>query len=477
MTHLKENQRLLTETFPEYQSSRKKKQAIQETERAFRTLKDMSKRTKKWNDAFYRFLLTKPKTDYSVAPPVTIDEKGAVRPYWKGLLDQTMKALGHLVETVSVLDYGAVGDGRFDCTEAFRKAIGNGKRRVIIPPGTYRTRGLRLPSNTELIGAGIANTTLLLADEAPKKERLLTNQHHVKGDHHIRIANLTLDWNVGRLTKEEQTSSGGTSSSGITLANVHFAIVQNIKVIDPGLHGVDITAVRYNYFGDGRRSILGSRFIWVDEVEVSGFGDDGITTHHSDDLLITNSYLHHPSGRAHKKGFSNSNGIEIDDGSQHVVLANNRTAYCFGGIEIKAHETSSAASDTQMIGHYSFHDNRAFNFRHIGHHQGEDKYSQSAYGIRATYLAAYYPQYTDLYVGSTPRALVISAYQRVAINHFFAKTTPENNAGEIAISVQYRANQIILQQVQLEHYEQAKREVRVAQTAHHVSIDQYADDH
>lgn len=468
MSHFNVTQELLTGKFLNYVDKEQKRQAIQETEKLFRSLNSLPKRKRNWQDLLYLPLLTKPKTDYTVSPPVTVDESGLISPYWKGLFTQAMKELAEL-EQVSVTDFGAIGDGQTDCTEAFQMAIGNGRRRVFVPEGVFRTRGLKLPSYTVLIGAGTEETVLLLTDGAPKKERLITNQDYRRGNHHIEIAHLTLDWNVERLSKEECTSAGGTTSSGITLAHVQFAQIKKVKIINPGLHGVDITSIRYNYFGDGRRSVLGSRFVWVDEMEVIGFGDDGITTHHSDDLLITNSYLHHPSGRAHKTGFSNSNGIEVDDGSQHVVLANNRTAFCFGGVEIKAHETSSAASDTQIIGHYSYHDNRSYNFRHIGHHQGEDTQSQSAYGIRATYLVADSPQYTDLYLKSTPRALVVSAYQRVAIQSFFAQAG-QDEQDPIAISIQYRANQVKLRKVTLEGYGRSKKALRISATTQNVSV-------
>ncbi len=464
-----ENERLIMEKLPEYIDPVKKKQALQETEKIFRSLEDMPQRSKKWQDFLYMPLLTKPKTDYRSVVPVTIDKNNRIRPYWKSLLEQALKPLDEL-ELVSVADYGAVGGGKTDCTEAFKAAIGKGNRRVFVPAGVYSIRGLKLPSYTALIGSGVERTILKLADGAPKKEKLITNQNYVKGNQCLKISDLTLDWNVERLSKNENTSAGGTSSSGITLAHVQFACIQRVKIINPGLHGVDITSIRYNYFGDGRRSVLGSRFVWVDQVEASGFGDDGITTHHSDDVWISNSYLHHPSGRAHEKGYSNSNGIEVDDGSQHVVLSNNRTAYCFGGVEIKAHATSSAASDTQIVGHYSKQDNRAYNFRHIGHHRDEDRYSQSAYSIRATYLVADSPQKTELYVGSAPRALVVSAYQKVAVHHFVAiETSLEKDP--IAVSVQYRANQVRLKNVQLKGYERAGNPIRIARTTENIKIE------
>jgi hypothetical protein len=55
---------------------------------------------------------------------------------------------------VSVLDYGAVGDGTTDCTTAFSNAIASGKD-VFVPKGTYKiTSALTLSDNQTLLGSG-----------------------------------------------------------------------------------------------------------------------------------------------------------------------------------------------------------------------------------------------------------------------------------------------------------------------------------
>jgi len=55
---------------------------------------------------------------------------------------------------VDVTAFGAVGDGRTDCTEAFRKAIVECQRggggRVLVPNGTYLTGAIHLGSNVNL---------------------------------------------------------------------------------------------------------------------------------------------------------------------------------------------------------------------------------------------------------------------------------------------------------------------------------------
>ncbi|MER2110673.1 MAG: hypothetical protein ABS889_07005, partial [Desemzia incerta] len=71
---------------------------------------------------------------------------------------------------------------------------------------------------------------------------------------------------------------------------------------------------------------------------------------------------------------------------------------------------------------------------------------------------------------STPRALVVSAYQKVAVHHFAAiETSLEKDP--IAISVQYRANQVRLKNVQLKGYERAEKPIRVAETTENIKIE------
>src|SRR5690606_34997293 len=102
------------------------------------------------------------------------------------------------------------------------------------------------------------------------KARLITNKHHLNGNHHIYIEGMSLDWNVTRLSSTEKTATGGTYSSGITLAKVKYAVIRNVKIINPGLHGIDVTSTLYNYSGDGLRATGGSQYVWIDQIETSG---------------------------------------------------------------------------------------------------------------------------------------------------------------------------------------------------------------
>nr|WP_100403967.1 glycosyl hydrolase family 28-related protein [Bacillus sp. FJAT-42315] len=393
---------------------------------------------------------------------ITVDEQGMVSPDWKGRLEQQFRQLQKNVRQVQVTEFGAVGDGKTDCTKAFQRAIGNGKVKVIIPAGTYIVKGLQLPSWTWLVGEGKGKTILKLHPGASKSSWVVTNSDHKKGNHHLFVEEMSLDWHVERLGEVEKTSVGGNRASCLTYANVTYGWVKNVEAINPGLHCFDVSSTLYNYSGDGYRARGGSKYIWLDGLNGYGFGDDGITTHHSDYIWISNSHMCDPSGKAHKQGYSNSNGIEVDDGSQNVLLVNNSTARCFGGVEVKAHHNSSAATNVHIVGHLSMNDNRSFNFRHIGHHQKQDPESKTAYNITASRIVAIAPVRTDLYRDSHPRALVVSAYKNVVINQFRVIGDPEYDyQNQPVIAVQYRSRNVLLNHVNIQGFQTAGSDIKI----------------
>ncbi len=419
--------------------------------------------------AFPRFLLTTKRQPELQNPAGCTIMDGQPYPDWKKKLDKEYQHLNDSIEEqVNVTDYGAVGDGITDNTQAFKTALGKGKRMVYIPEGVFIVKGLKLPSYTCLVGEGKDKTILKLANESPKKAILITNANPIRGNHHILVQGMTLDWNVERLTSNEQTSSGNNQSSCLTYAHVTYGWVKDVGARNAGLHCFDVSAAFYTYFGDGTRSRWPSQYIWLNHLNGEGFGDDGVTTHHSSHILITNSHMCDPSGRAHEKGFSNSNGFEVDDGSDDVWLINNSSTRCFGGVEIKAHDTASAASNVHIIGHLSIHDNRSYNFRHIGHHLESEPQSKSAFNITATNIVAISPIFTDLYKGSTPRCLVVSAYQNVVINHFTLLGDPNYDYQKNPmISIQYKSRHITLQNITIENFQTAGTDIKVVGGSQH----------
>jgi hypothetical protein len=396
------------------------------------------------------------------------DTDESVFPRWKAKLDFEYNNLFKQIKgEVNVKDFGAKGDGNTDDTEAFRKALGKGKVMVYIPEGIYVIKGIKLPSFTCLKGEGKGRTILKLHNHSSKAEWVITNKNHIFGNRNILVKGMSLDWNVGRLNPIEKTAAGNNRSSCLTFANVKYGWMFDLEAINPGLHCFDVSSTVYTYLGDGTSSRGGSKYIWLDNLNGHGFGDDGITTHHSENIFISNSHMCDPSGRAHKKGFSNSNGIEIDDGSEDVWLLNNSTARCFGGLEIKAHHNASAASNVHIVGHLSLNDNRAYNFRHIGHHKDIDPASKTAYHISATNICAIAPIFTGLYKDSTPRGLVISGYNHVLIHNFtLLGDLSYDYMKNPLIAIQYRARNVVLFNVNIKDFKTAGPAIKVYGGSH-----------
>ena len=376
------------------------------------------------------------------------------------VIDNNYNTLNKKIERIiNVNDFGADPTGQKDSTEAFKKAFANGRHHVHMTEGTYIVNGLKVPNNTILSGEGQEQTVLKLSDNAKNGAIVVTNLDMSGNAENIGIEGFMVDGNRNRQNGVLKPA-GGSLSSGVRLAGVKNGYVKNIKTKNTLLHGIDVTYAsdEYSYAGDGVRVAehLESKYIWIDNCETTGFGDDGITTHHSRYLRITNSYSHHPF-----KGGGNNNGIEIDDGSQYVYLNNNITEENFGGLEIKGHEPTSSASHVFVASHMSIKDNRSYNIRHIGHHSAKDVQSKTAYDVMLNNCTAVTPYKNEVYPGSTPRAMVISAFRNVQINNFTAIGDGTFQAGMPAIAIQYRAENVTFNGLNIRGFKNASADVQI----------------
>ncbi|MCE5030080.1 peptidase G2 [Staphylococcus epidermidis] len=377
----------------------------------------------------------------------------------KNKMEENFNYLNKKIERiVNVNDYGADPTGEQDSTQAFKEAVRGGNVHVHMTAGTYKVTGIRLPNNTVLSGEGKDITTIKFADETPAENIVITNEDMSGNAHNIGIKDFTVNGNKWRQDKKF-SPSGGSLSSNVRFAGVKHGFASNIKSIDSLLHGFDITYASDTYFyeGDGVRvnEDLESRYIHIDNCEASGFGDDGITTHHSRYLVITNNYSHHATGGG------NNNGIEIDDGSQHIMLDNNTTEMNYGGIEVKAHAPTSAPNNIMISNHMSIHDSRAYNLRHIGHHRAGDPKSKTAHSLVLNNCTAVEPYDNKVYPNTTPRALIISAYRNVQVNNFSAVGDGKFTAGQPAIAVQFMSENIMLNNINVTGFKNSQADIKI----------------
>ena len=377
----------------------------------------------------------------------------------KNTIDDNYNKLNKKIERiVNVNDYGADPTGEQDSTQAFKNALRGGNVHVHMTEGTYKVTGIKLPNNTILSGEGKDVTVIKLADETPAENLAITNEDMSGNAHNISIKEFTVDGNKWRQNKTLKPA-GGSLSSNIRFAGVKYGYAHNVKSIDSLLHGFDVTYANDEYFynGDGVRvnEELESKYIHIDGCEASGFGDDGITTHHSRYLLITNNYTHHATGGG------NNNGIEIDDGSQHVVLDNNKTEMNYGGIEVKAHAPTSAPNNVLINNHMSIHDSRAYNLRHIGHHRAGDPKSKTAHSLMLSNCTAIEPYDNKVYPNTTPRALIISAYRNVQVTNFSAVGDGKYTAGQPVIAVQFMSENVMLNGINVTGFKNAQADIKL----------------
>ncbi|WP_426429056.1 peptidase G2 autoproteolytic cleavage domain-containing protein [Staphylococcus equorum] len=379
--------------------------------------------------------------------------------------DAELKAM--IQRNVSVDDFGGDPTGKKDSSEAFKKALGSGGVTVNLSAGTYLLdKGIKLPNYSRLVGQGQDISTIKLSKKAPRETIAITNLKMSGEAKCISIEHLAVNGDKMNRFPEGNgdymgsNPSGGSLSSNIRFAGVTKGFVQNVKSYDPLLHCIDVTFASDDYFykGDGVRvpEELESKYIWIENCEAYGFGDDGITTHHSRYLFISNCYSHSP-----KPNHGNANAFEIDDGSQFVMLTGNTSYKSYAGIEIKAHATASASHGIVVNGHMSVKDCRSYNPRHIGHHHATTDVSKTAKSVVLNDCISLFPYKNGVYKNADPRALVISAYRNIAVNNFTAIGDSSFTSGQPAIAIQFMSGNVVLNNININGFRNASADIKV----------------
>jgi hypothetical protein len=391
------------------------------------------------------------------------------------------KPVGQGELCINVMDLMAPGRivGTTDDLPAIEKAMGNGTFGPValyFPKGDYWiSSAIRQKSYTRLYGDGMDSTIIHLLPTASNNTYVVTSYDRLTtGNQYLHIHDMTLDWGYNATTRPG--AGGGTKSSCLNYANVQYGWITRVKSINAGQHAFDISQGSESYayvnanpnaanddpnvWATGRSS-----FVYIDSCEGTGWNDDGITTHGSDYIYITNNRMYDPRGRG------NSNGIEVDGGSRHVYLEGNWTSGCYGGVEVKGHQNENAAQDTVINGHIDVGSVRSYNFRHIGHHSDADFDSKTAYNILASDLVSIAPNNRKGFQDDmSPRALCISAYIGVTVNGLTAWGDPAGYiAGDVAIAVQYRSKNITLCGINTKGFKGCDQDISVT-SSENVSI-------
>lgn len=195
-----------------------------------------------------------------------------------GAVNTTVQA--KLRETVSVTDFGAVGDGVTTDTTALQAALNHGGT-IYVPAGTYKSGELT---------ASVANTTLILDKGATLHFPTLgANKHGIT------------------VTANYFSIKGGKLSGPVAVTNVSN---------ECGLYMV------------GTSTSVRKSGLTVDNVEMTGFGMYGIYAQFVNTIKITNNNVH--DTRMHGVCFLSCNDItETGNWIHDIDVGNDTTAYGF----------------------------------------------------------------------------------------------------------------------------------------------------
>lgn len=244
-------------------------------------------------------------------------------------------ALAKMKETVSVLDFGAVGDGVTDDTAAIQAALdavgAAGGGRVHIPAGEYLIGQIEIPSNVALVGDG-GWSRLLVKDAL--NDCAIINSDRVTGNTNIVLRDFHLDGNYAGQASHAGSDAFGNAGS-IDFRIVTGLLIEGVSVEDAWSTGIELT--------------LCSQFS-VANCRVVGSADDGIAANAQCSYgTITGNVLVNIGNAPGTTG--GPHGIEVQDSAKFItVVGNTITNPLQAGISVDSHTGGGGASDVTVTG-------------------------------------------------------------------------------------------------------------------------------
>jgi hypothetical protein len=241
-------------------------------------------------------------------------------PAGTGAVSTTVQA--KLRQTVSVKDYGAVGDGSTDDTAAFQYAV-NASSAVYVPAGTYIVNVVTLDANTEIYGDGVASIIKQSAAFVGGSQGSLYANSGAAGTQ--------LDGILIRDLRIEGTNISSPTFSQfkhlVSLSGVKNAIIQNVQFI--GFQGDGLYIGSGIVAGDERHNTnVSVKNCFFDGVNKEN--RNGISVIDCNGILIEGNYF----TRCTKSTMPGAIDIEPDTNIFHIIqdikIVNNKF-YNIGG--------------------------------------------------------------------------------------------------------------------------------------------------
>lgn len=263
------------------------------------------------------------------------------------------------LESVSVKDFGATGEGIVDESAAFAMALGASASTILIPAGRYRlTSPLLLPSNKRLLGGG-KHSTALVSEHAGN---LLTLSADAAGMCRSSIEGLSLSVSSNGdglrvegqdiILRDLQFSGSKRDGWGIDLINCRGAQLQNISMGGPardfyanGLRWRDSTPEDISNFGESTVIGIDIRLGSANTTAIHMAGDSG--------GLINNMFIAHARIQAPATDGTPLDGtvaVRLDSTVRTSLIGLSLEALATGIVEIGISNALGACVANQYIG-------------------------------------------------------------------------------------------------------------------------------
>lgn len=187
-----------------------------------------------------------------------------------------------LSDTISVKDFGAVGDGVTDDTAALQAALtAAAGRRLFAPGGTYIASPLVIYSGTTLVGEGPGATIIKAKSTLPGNAALLRNNTQsgapgVYSDQKIRLEGITFDG----------AGLGGRTAELVSFGKVRSLSAINCHVQNVGYMGLAVGGCAFPKIISCEFSGTGNPVVTAEGGAALWFGTAGDGTHSTDPLVI-----------------------------------------------------------------------------------------------------------------------------------------------------------------------------------------------
>lgn len=289
---------------------------------------------------------------------------------------------------------------------------------------------LTCPDKTVIRGFPGSGTWVKLASGSATSNNVFTNANNDRttanaGNSYISITDIHGD---GNRTGVTGAHGGSTSGCVFGFSRVSWLRLKGCIAKSGAKHGIDINATVYGHGdddSDDETYMPGpSQYVWIEDCVVTDCGDDNITTHNSDHIWIKNCYSYDPAGTY----TTNSNCVEIDDGSRYIFIDGLRTKGGYSGLQIKGHEDAPAPHSVFVSNTVCEGSVINFNCYHEGHRGSSEPVSPTAHTLKFVNCHSVNPRYDAGVEGGNstnyPRGWAISSFDGVYLDNCSTRGDP-----------------------------------------------------